>query len=72
MSYIELIEKLKQLPAEKQGAVFDFVAFLSSKNGTQENTSAAPSHVPVLAAFRAQPLLAPDFVPLSRMDANAR
>ena len=33
MGYAELIEKLQDLPAEKQAEVFDFVEFLATRFG---------------------------------------
>ncbi|MEI7866289.1 MAG: DUF2281 domain-containing protein [Candidatus Methylumidiphilus sp.] len=38
MGYAELIEKLQNLPTEKQAEVFDFVEFLASRFGKAKST----------------------------------
>ncbi|MEI7867958.1 MAG: hypothetical protein WCI11_08695 [Candidatus Methylumidiphilus sp.] len=42
MRYAELIEKLQDLPAEKQAEVFDFVEFLAVRFGKAKGSSFAP------------------------------
>ena len=42
MGYAELIEKLQDLPAEKQAEVFDFVEFLAVRFGKAKGTPFAP------------------------------
>jgi hypothetical protein len=41
MGYAELIEKLQDLPAEKQAEVFDFVEFLAVRFGKAKGTPLA-------------------------------
>ncbi len=41
MGYAELIEKLQDLPAEKQAEVYDFVEFLADRFGKAKDSSFA-------------------------------
>ena len=42
MGNAELIEKIQNLPAEKQAEVFDFVGFLAVRSGKDKGTPFAP------------------------------
>ena len=42
MGYVELIEKIQELPAEKQAEVFDFVEVLAKRFSKVKDTPYAP------------------------------
>jgi hypothetical protein len=71
MGYAELIEKLQNLPADKQSEVVDFVEFLASRTSLRDAKSEVRSQS-TLAEWRAHPLTVRDFSPMSRDEANAR
>ncbi len=71
MGYAELIHNLEQLPEDKQAEVFDFAEFLVQKN------QVTPKPVTTLgetswAELLKNPIRIPNFVPLSRDEANER
>ena len=71
MGYAELIERLQTLPENKQAEVFDFVEFLATRNQVECNKTQTLAESP-LADFMKNPLIAADFTPMSREEANAR
>lgn len=71
MGYAELILTLEQLPEAKQAEVLDFAKFLAQQVTKEEpppKTLAESS----LGELMRNPVLIPDFKPLSREEANAR
>ena len=71
IGYAELIEKMQNLPSEKQSEVLDFVEFLASRNSPPvAEESAQPKSA--LYEWRARPFTVPDFSPMSREETNVR
>lgn len=71
MGYAELISSLQVLPEAKQAEVFDFVAFLLQRNQAVSAPATTLAQSP-LAYWINNPIIMPNFTPLSRDDANAR
>jgi hypothetical protein len=71
MGYSELIEKLQNLPTDKQFEVFDFVEFLASR-ATQNALIQSEKSKSALTQLRKQPLTVSNFSPMRRDEANAR
>lgn len=71
MGYSELIEKLQNLPTDKQFEVFDFVEFLASRT-TQNALIQIEKSKSALTQLRNQPLTVSNFSPMRRDEANAR
>jgi hypothetical protein len=71
MSISELIEKVKNLPKDKQIEVMDFVEFLSSKKIQSVEKIPNLENSP-LKIFRTNPFIVTGFTPLTRNEANER
>ncbi len=71
MGYAELIEKLQNLPSDKQSEVVDFVEFLASRIALRSSESEGQSKS-ALSEWRAHPFTVRDFSPMSREETNAR
>jgi hypothetical protein len=69
MGYDMLIDLLDQLPEEKRREVYDFAAFISQRDGVENN--AKPTRYSLADKIR-NPLLVDGFVPLSRDEIYAR
>ncbi len=71
MSISELLEKVKNLPKDKQIEVMDFVEFLSSKKIQSVEKTSNLENSP-LKTFRTNPFIVTGFTPLTRNEANER
>ncbi len=71
MSISELLEKVKNLPKDKQIEVMDFVKFLSSKKIQSVEKTSNLENSP-LKTFRTNPFIVTGFTPLTRNEANER
>ena len=71
MSISELIEKVKNLPKDKQIEVMDFVEFLSSKKIQSVDNIPNLENSP-LKIFRINPFVVTGFTPFTRNEANER
>ncbi len=75
MDHAELIRRLQALPAAQQAEVYDFVAFLASRQPAAQARQEAlrvatnPTHKPV---WLVKPSEVPGFTAMSREVANAR
>ena len=71
MSISELLEKVKNLPKDKQIEVMDFVEFLSPKKIQSVEKIPNLENSP-LKIFRTNPFIVTGFTPLTRDEANQR
>jgi len=71
MGYADLIRRLQVLPEAKQAEVFDFVEFLVQRNQAAPAPATTLAQSP-LAHWINNPVVVPNFKPLSRDEANAR
>ena len=71
MSISELLEKVKNLPKDKQIEVMNFVEFLSSKKIQSVEKIPNLENSP-LKIFRTNPFIVTGFTPLTRDEANER
>ena len=71
MGYAELISSLQVLPAAKRAEVFDFVEFLLQRNQTVPGPTGSLAQSP-LAQWINNPVVVPNFKPMSRDEANER
>ena len=71
MSISELIEKVKNLPKDKQIEVMDFVEFLSSKKIQSVDNIPNLENSP-LKIFRNNPFIVTGFTPFTKNEANER
>lgn len=70
MGFAEIIEKLQNLPEDKQAEVLDFVEFLAARQHREPLPAAVRGGA--LAELRAHPFQLKNFRPMSREEANAR
>jgi len=71
MGYAELISSLQVLPTAKQAEVFDFVEFLVQRNQAVPEPTHTLAQSP-LAYWINNPVVVPNFKPMSRDEANGR
>lgn len=71
MGYADLISRLQALPEAQQAEVLDFVEFLEHRNQAVPTQSTTLAQSP-LARWINDPVVVPNFKPLSRDEANAR